>query len=174
MSTKYLADYVGFITFLRNWSITNGHEPSSLKDAESILIDILKGKSVYKTSDLNRKGINLPKASGQYMAVLKKRTDKIRKVTSNQYWKFDGEDNVNTFNKRTFLESLPKYRLDKLRIKFKLPKEWTKRSVINALLDKETVEQEIFRLICEYKNKLIEDEDMLAIKSHECAYKTRK
>jgi len=45
VSTKYLQDYIGFFTYTRNWRVTNGYYPSSLKDAEKIFIEILKNQS---------------------------------------------------------------------------------------------------------------------------------
>lgn len=83
VSTKYLQDYVGFYTYLRNWSITNGHEPRSHRDAETILVEILKRKTTYTTTDL--KGADMPshKASDKYMAMLRTYTEAMRKKTKN-------------------------------------------------------------------------------------------
>lgn len=52
VNTKYLQDYIGFYTFIRNWKITNGHYPSSHKDAEAIFIEILRGKTTYTRDTL--------------------------------------------------------------------------------------------------------------------------
>ncbi|PKM68508.1 MAG: hypothetical protein CVU95_02575 [Firmicutes bacterium HGW-Firmicutes-2] len=42
VSTKYLEDYLGFFTYMRNWRIDHGRCPLSKNDIESIFIDIIK------------------------------------------------------------------------------------------------------------------------------------
>ncbi len=37
VSTKYLQDYIGFFTYIRNWRVTNDNYTSSMKDTEQIL-----------------------------------------------------------------------------------------------------------------------------------------
>ena len=44
VSTKYLQDYIGFFTYIRNWRVKFGKYPNSLKDTETIFIEILKAK----------------------------------------------------------------------------------------------------------------------------------
>lgn len=136
VSTKYLQDYIGFYTFIRNWKITNNHYPSSNKDAEQILIEILEGKTTYTTKNLNEAKLNLPKVSTKYMELLKIKTKEIRTITKNPYFKYDEEDNVISFEKRKYLDSLPKYKIETLRKKYKIPKTYTRYSIINELLKK--------------------------------------
>lgn len=160
VSTKYLPDYIGFQVFLRNWTISNGHFPSSLKDAEDILISILKKNIKYTAIDIKNSTLDLPKTSDKYMAMLKQNTKEMRQETKNPFFKFDEEDNVATFNKRFFLEELPKYKLDKLRKKYKIKKSWTRTAIIGELLKKSDIDKEIRALINDGKHKLIEDEDI--------------
>ncbi|MDF1615917.1 hypothetical protein [Petrocella sp. FN5] len=47
VSTKYLEDYLGFFTYMRNWRIDHGRCPLSKKDIESIFIDIIKSRISY-------------------------------------------------------------------------------------------------------------------------------
>jgi len=47
VSTKYLEDYIGFFTYMRNWRIDHGRCPFSRKDIESIFIEILKSRINY-------------------------------------------------------------------------------------------------------------------------------
>lgn len=47
VSTKYLEDYIGFFTYIRNWRVKNGSYPSSRKDAKKIFIELLKSKGKY-------------------------------------------------------------------------------------------------------------------------------
>ena len=164
VSTKYLEDYVGFYTFVRNWRVSNGHYPSSKTDAESILVDILKGRTTYTTADLNNAELNIPKASGQYMAMLKKKTTELRKAVGDEYVKFDSEDRVVSFNKRQFLESLPKCKLEVLRRKYKIDCHWPKFSVVGALCKQDGIENDILNLIYENKAAKHSEEDELAIK----------
>ncbi|MCM1480108.1 MAG: hypothetical protein NC085_10415 [Muribaculaceae bacterium] len=35
VSTKYLADYMGYFSFIRNWRVANGHYPKSKFEAHS-------------------------------------------------------------------------------------------------------------------------------------------
>jgi hypothetical protein len=55
VSTKYLQDYIGFFTYIRNLRVTNDYYPSSSKDAEKIFIDILKSKVNYTVKEINLK-----------------------------------------------------------------------------------------------------------------------
>lgn len=55
VSTKYLQDYIGFFTYKRNWRVTNGYYPVSLKDTEIIFMEILKSKVNYTITEINNK-----------------------------------------------------------------------------------------------------------------------
>ena len=111
VSTKYLADFIGFFSFIHNWRVDNGHFPSSRKDAENIFIEILKYQVSYTTKDIKTAKIELPKPTSKYITLLKEKTKEARKVLQNKYFKFDEEDNVIDFDKRNYLCDLPKSRL---------------------------------------------------------------
>lgn len=80
VSTKYLQDYIGFFTYIRNWRVTNGNYPSSTKDTEQIFIDILKTKVKYTIADINKKELVLPMPSTRHIGILKAQTEKIQKT----------------------------------------------------------------------------------------------
>ena len=160
VSTKYLPDYIGSHVFIHNWKISNGHYPTSNKDAENILISILKNKINYTSKDMKAQLIDFPKATGHYMAALKQKTESIRQISKNKYFKYDEEDNITSFNKRTFLEDIPEYKFKKLCSKYKIPN-------ISALLKKDDIWNEILLLISETRHYDISEEDLKVIKAKE-------
>ena len=159
VSTKYLSDYVGFFTYIRNWRITNGHYPSSYTDAEAIFIEILKGKSNYTIKEQKETKLKIKKPSDKYIKLLEERTKQIRVNTKNPYFKYDNEDNVIGFDKRKYLEDLPKYKLEKLCSIYKIPHKWAKYCKISELLKQSDLSLEIEKLIIEDRHYLIDDEE---------------
>jgi len=171
VSTKYLSDYVGAYTYLHNWKINNGYAPASNTDAETILIELLRGKTTYTAKDVENADIDFPKASGQYMAALKAKTEEIRKLTKNKYFKFEKEDNVYSFDKRKFLEDISKVKLQKLCRKYKIPNGWSKYSKISQLMKQEAIWDDILALINENKRNPISEEDLKAIEAEKYRHK---
>lgn len=94
VSTKYLQDYIGYFTYIRNWRVKNGRYPNSQKDAETIFIEILKSKVNYTITEVANQELELPKPTSRYVTILKEETEKARKATSNRYFKFCEEDGV--------------------------------------------------------------------------------
>lgn len=167
VSTKYLQDYVGFFTYLRNYRVDNGNYPSSKKDAEAIFIEILKTKTNLTTLDVREKELNLPKPSSRYITVLKQKTEEARKATSNKYFKFDQEDGFKTFNMREYLLDKPKYKLHELCKELSLTKyrklaHW---SLVSLLLKQPNINDYVYRLLLEDRHYKIADEDLEAIKA---------
>lgn len=111
VSTKYLQDYIGFFTYIRNWRVEHGHYPTSKKDTEEIFIEILKTKVNYTITDIKAQELELPKPTSRYIKLLEDETKKARKATSNKYFKFNEEDGVTSFNKREYLLDQPKSKL---------------------------------------------------------------
>ena len=144
--------------------MSNGHYPSSRTDAENIFVDILKGRTTYTSADLNNAEINIPKASGQYMYMLKKKTAELRKSVGNEYVKFDEEDRVVSFDKRKFLGGLPKCKLEILRRKYKNDCHWSRYAVISALCKQSAIEDDILKLIYDNIADKLSKEDELIIK----------
>lgn len=168
VSTKYLQDYIGFFTYIRNWRITNGHYPSSKKDTEQIFIDMLKTRVKYTVSDIKDGELTLPKPSPRYIALLKAETEKIRTATSNEYFKFDEDDGVKTFNKREYLLDQPKSKLYAVCKTYgmKRYKKLALYSLVSAILKLDNIDNIIYELILTDRHYKIADEDLEAIKSN--------
>jgi|LGVF01.1.fsa_nt_gb transposase-like protein len=166
VSTKYLSDYIGYFTYVRNWRVDNGHYPTSSKDAEKILIEILKNQSTYTTSDLKNTVLNLPKPSSRYMTLLKAQTDEARKVTKNEYFKFDEEDNVIDFDKRRYLSDQPKSKLQSICKEYgiKYNRKWVMWSTISLILQHPDINEIVIKLINQDRHYdiSIEDQEYIA------------
>ena len=160
VSTKYLADYVGFLTYMKNWETSHGYEAASHEDAEAILLDILKGHTKYTTADLKKADIPKHRATEAYMKLLKKNTMDIRTRRKYKYFKYDEEDNVTSFNKREFLLDLPDYKLKKLCSYYKIPHTYARYCKVSLLLKEPDIGAQILRLIRESRSSLISQEDI--------------
>lgn len=166
VSTKYLQDYIGFYSYLRNWRVDHGHFPSSKKEAEQIFTEIIKAKVSYTTKNVEVKSLELPKPSGRYVAVLKQETEKIRQATSNKYFKFDEEDNVIGFDKRRYLDSQPKAKLYAICKEFGMKKYKQKSiySVISDILKLPNISDIVIHLIEKDRYYEVSDEDIEMIR----------
>lgn len=167
VSTKYLQDYIGFFTYVRNYTVDNGNYPSSKKDAEKIFIEILKSKSRLTITDIENKELELPKPTSRYMTLLKKRTEDARIATSNKYFKFDEEDGFKSFKMREYLLDKPKYKLHELCRELGLKKysklaQW---SLVSLLLKQPTISEIIYKLLLADRHYVVAEEDLEAIRS---------
>ena len=173
VSTKYLKDYVGYFTYIKNWTITHGHYPSSSKDAEMIFEDILKLKVNYTVVDIENQQVDLPKPSGRYVSALKKETEKAREASTNKYFKFDEEDGVKTFNKRDYLSDIPVTKFYAICKECGLTgyRKLSRWSVISELLKRPDIGSIIYRLLQEDRHYKIAEEDLLAIADGKFAIK---
>jgi len=167
VSTKYLQDYIGFFTYIRNWRITNGHYPNSKVDTEKIFIDILKHRTNYTITQKNNQVIELPMPTGRYINLLKEKTEKARNATKNRFFKFDEDDNVKTFNKREYLSHQPNYKIYQVCKKHGIRKykQLAMYSVISMILKFPDIDQIIYDLIVSDRHYTIAEEDMDAIES---------
>lgn len=167
VGTKHLQDYIGFFTYIRNWRVDKGHYPTSSADAEDIFIEILKSKTNLTVSDIQEKELDLPKPSSRYMTLLKQETETARKATKNNYFKFNEEDGVISFNKREFLTAQPKFVITQICKEQKI-KRYTKLpnySRITMILRLPNIEEIIYKLIADRHVADIEEEDLQAIKA---------
>ena len=167
VSTKYLQDYIGYFTFIRNWRINNGHYPNSKKDAEKIFLEILKSKVQLKTEDVKNKTLEMPKPSSRSVAILKQETEKVREIAENPYFKFDEEDGFRSFNKREYLLSISKRKLYDICKECKLTKyrklaHW---SVVSLLLKQSNIDEIIYQQLLKDRHYKIAGEDLEAIRS---------
>jgi transposase-like protein len=168
VSTKYLQDYLGFFTYIRNWRVANGNYPSSMKDTEKIFIEILKVRAKYTVDDIKEKQLVLPKPSTRYITILKTETEKIRTATNNKYFKFDEEDGVKSFNKREYLLDQPKSKLYGI-CKAHIIKKYRKLalySLVSLILKLPDIDNIIYELIISDRHYKIANEDLEAIKSN--------
>ena len=166
VSTKYLSDYVGYFTYIKNWTVKNGHYPSSAKDAEMIFEEILKLKVNYTVLDIQNQTVDLPKPSGKYVSILKQETEKARAASANKYFKFDEEDGIKTFNKREYLLDIAEtkfYAICKAcgMTGYRKLSRW---SVATELLKRPDIEHIIYQLLQEDRHYKIAEEDLAAIK----------
>ncbi len=175
VSTKYLQDYVGFFTFVKNWTVEHGVKPTSSKDAEMIFIEILKLKANYTTFDIENKTIDLPKTTGKYVSILKAETEAARIATENKFFKFNEEDGVKTFNKREYLSSIPKSKLYDIckECKFTGYRKLSAWSVISQLLKHPDINSIIYRLLESDRKNKIADEDLEYIKAGQFKIKAK-
>ena len=174
VSTKYLPDYVGYFTFYKNWTVDHNKAPTSLKDAEEILVEILKLRINYTVEDVERQTIEVPKPTGKYVAMLRTETEKARVATQNKYFKFNEEDGVRTFNKRDYLLDLPDYKFYAICRECEMErgyKKLSKWSVANMLLKHPDIDDIIYRTIANDRKSKISEEDLEYIAAE--AYKTK-
>ncbi|EFQ57099.1 hypothetical protein HMPREF9176_0061, partial [Streptococcus downei F0415] len=167
VSTKYLQDYIGYFTYIRNWRIEHGYYPTSKADAEAIFIEILKTKKNLTSSEVRQKELVLPKPSSRYMEVLKAETKKARTAIDNPYFKFNEEDGVYSFNKREYLLDLPKSRLFEIAKECHLTKyrklaHW---SLVSLILKQDNIQDIIYQQLAKDRNQLIDEEDLEVIRS---------
>ena len=166
VSTKYLQDYIGFFTFIRNWRVKFGKYPNSLKDTETIFIEILKAKVNYTITDIEEQELDLPKPSSRYITLLKEETEKARKATLNRYFKFGEEDGVKTFNKREYLLDQPRATINRIAKECGI-KRYTGMNLwvlVSQILKHKNVNDIIYRLLAEDRHYKIDQEDLEAIK----------
>ena len=166
VSTKYLKDYIGFFTYIRNWRVKNGRYPNSRKDAEDIFLEILKAKVNYTVTDVEEQGLELPKPTNRYVTLLKAETEKARKATSNQYFKFGTEDGAKTFNKREYLLDQPTSKLYAIakECKIKRYRQLARWSLVSEILKQPDIQNIIYKLLASDRHYKIDEEDLLAIK----------
>jgi transposase-like protein len=162
VSTKYLSDYIGYFTFVKNWSVDNSSYPSSRQDAEKILIEILKHQGTYTITDLKNTELTLPKPSPRYMTLLKAHTEEARKFTNNKYFKFDEEDKVVSFDKRNYLLEIPEVRIKNackyFSIKYK--RKWVRWTMVTEILRHPKINEIIIYLIDQDKAMKMYQEDI--------------
>lgn len=167
VSTKYLADYIGFFTYIRNWRVKNGKYPNSNKDTEAIFTEILKTKVNYTIAEVDEQELELPKPTSRYVALLKEETEKVRKASSNKYFKFGAEDGAKTFNKREYLLDQPDSKLYAIakEAKMKGYRKLARWSLVSEILKQPDINEIIYRLLESDRHYKIDEEDLEAMKA---------
>ncbi len=166
VSTKYLPLYMDFFAFRRNWRVEHGHNPANRKDAETILYELLTQKITLTRSELEQVTLDLPKPSGRAMQILKEKTETARKLTANQYFKYDEED-VPCFNKREILLDAPRSRLTEIAKAHKIKghtkmTQWGLAAAIAKLPD---IDEIVLDLITRDRHYQIAEEDVKYLQS---------
>lgn len=164
VSTKYLDRYINLYVFLHNWYVDNGKYPSSTKDAEKILIYVLKTvpNSVFTYEDLKNMKLTLPKPTKKYIDMLATMTSEARKEFNNKYLKFNEEDKVYNFKKKEYLYDCPRAWLEEVSKERGLPYNHHSvklREIINNLLKLDDIDIIIVKLLLKEKKIHIEQED---------------
>jgi len=99
------------------------------------------------------------------LSLLKVHTDKVRKETSNQYFKFNTDDGIYTFDRRAFLTSQPRNKLHEIcRIhNIRRYSKWPVRSLVVTIMKLPDIDSIIASLIAGKRDSLVDDEDKKAI-----------
>ncbi len=162
VSTKYLADYIGYFAYLKNYKQDHDIRSFSRKDAEAILVEILKIQARYTVSDLKRTELILQKPTPRYTALLKEHTERARKVTNNKYFKFDEEDKVISFDKRNYLMDLPESKIQAICKKYgiRYKRKWVRWSTVSLILKHPDIQSIFIELINKDKAIKLAPEDL--------------
>jgi len=165
VSSKYLQDHLGFFTYIRNWTVEHGNYPSSRTDAMEIFFEILAQHGKYTKNHIKKAALVLPKPTNKFLSLLKANTDKVRKETNNQFFKFSTDDSIYTFDHRAFLTVQPRSKLHKIcRIhSIRGYSEWTVRGIVVKILSFRDIDAIIASLIAGKRDSLVDDEDKKAI-----------
>jgi len=164
VSSKYLQDYLGFFLYIRNWKIDHGRYPKSASDAETLFFEILTFHSNFTKKDIKNTVLSLPQPTGKYTNMLIKKTEEIRNATDSKYFKFNPEDGVYNFDKRTFLSSKSRAKLCAICKANNIREygKWSKHSLVTAIVKLPNVDEIIQKLIIDDRVSLIDDEDIKA------------
>ena len=84
---------MGYFSFFHNWKVDKRISSFSCKDAENILIEMIKSQTKYTYSDLKNTKSDMPRPSSRYTTLLKEQSLAAQKATNNRFFKFDEEDN---------------------------------------------------------------------------------
>lgn len=165
VSSKYLDKYIHFYTFIHNWTVShNGIQPSSIVDAEEILLYVLKNtnNTVYTLKDFQNEKLTIPKPTAKYHNLLATITSEARREFDNKYLKFNEEDNVYEFKKREYLSNCPTSWIKEVARTHGIPysRGVTKFSMISKLLQLEDINIVIAQLLLKEKKIHLENEDI--------------
>lgn len=111
ITLKNIDGYVCWETMLINYTVDNGHSPTTRKDAERILgMLLLVHKNVLIKEIRNRK-CDFSSMNPIYQQKLIDKTDEYRKTKMSYKEYISSEDMGDDFNLRDFLDTLPIYML---------------------------------------------------------------
>ena len=113
--SKFLSDYLGFYSFIHNWTIDhNGVVPSSNADATEILLLILKQQKPFTWQAINDTELKLPQPNRRFLKMLAEKTFAGRQALGSPFLKFNEEEGASPLQQRKFLCSLGEKELRKV------------------------------------------------------------
>ena len=113
ISLKNIDAYVAWQALLVNYSVDEGRKPATRKDAEKILIMLLRTGVNLKLKEISEKEPDFSNLTPHYVQALKEHTDelnKTREYKSARYYITNEDFGPNT-DKRAYLDHLPVYML---------------------------------------------------------------
>jgi len=130
-----------------------------------IFFEILAQHSKYTKNDIKKAALVLLKPTKKFISLLKTNMDKVRKETSNQYFKFNTDDGFFTFDRRAFLTSQPRSKLHEICRTHNIRgySKWPARSLVVMILKLPNIDIIIASLIAGKRDSLVDDEDKKAI-----------
>lgn len=121
ISLVHVSSYISWWCFLQNYAIDKGHRPVTKKDAEEILIILLKAKTVVQDKDVTGLKPDFSNIGTAYKNKLIQATNKLQEKANNVTRVLTPEDVGPSFNKRDYLENLQFYKLKFLLVRCKIP-----------------------------------------------------
>jgi len=116
--------------------------------------------------------LDIPKASGRAMQILREKTEEARQITKNKYFKYNSED-IPSFNVREILLDAPRSHLNEIAKTHKIKgytkmNTWTLATTIAKLDD---IDEIIVELVTKNRSYMIDEEDIKYLRS--LRYSTR-
>ncbi len=164
VASKHLDKYISFYVFIHNWKVKHGAQPSSIVDAEEILLYVLKNTNhtTYTLKDYKNEVLDIPKPTDKYHNLLAAMTSTARKEFNNKYLKFNEEDKVYSFDKRKYLSDCPDSWIKGVAREhgIPVPHKFVKFSVISKILQLEDINSVMVKLLLNERHIHIDAEDM--------------
>ena len=166
VANKHLNKYIHLMAFIKNWKVRTGKSPSSVEDAEEILLYVLKNTkdTVYTLEDYRKEEFDIPKTTTKYIDLLAAMTSEARILFNNKYLKFNEEDRVYDFKKREYLLDCPDSWIRQIAREHGIQysqkgKRFNKFNVTTQILALEDINSIIIQLLLKEKKIHIEAED---------------
>jgi len=121
ISLVHVPAYVAWLCLLHNYAVDHGHKPTTKKDAEEILVMLLKTKASVKDADFQKRRPDFSNVSTSYKNNLIKQTEKLQEKANDFNRYLTPEDISSSFNKRQYLESIPLYMVKFLAKRCRIP-----------------------------------------------------
>lgn len=110
VSTKHLQSWISFYDFVNNWTIDNGHRPTSYSDAEKILIEMIKLRKDFDIDDIKTMKDLTRKVPARYTKKLITWTVNARAKSNNPAALLSADEGVASLNPKVFVDALPEYK----------------------------------------------------------------